>query len=165
MVKLNTYEYNIKNMNKLFDELRACTDPDYLETHQTEAADFADANLTVKNIYFIQALHIQGALGRKVDKALLVETLGDSEGVVSEVIFYLARVSIPEMDDTLAVLLNKELEGKELNTRKIYWLISALIKTGTTRAKLFLKGLLNNTALKGDPIINVALESAKTLMV
>lgn len=151
-------------MKQQFDELKACTDPDYLETHQTEAADFAGKNLTVENIHFIQALHIQGALGRKVDKTLLVEALGDSEDVVSEAIFYLARVSIPEMDDTLAVLLNKELEGKELDHGKIYWLISALIRTGTTRAKLFLKGLLNNKALKDDEIINVALESAKTLM-
>lgn len=151
-------------MEQQFDEIRACIDPDYLEIHPIEAADFAGKNLDVGNINFIQALHIQGALGKKIKKTLLVEALGDSECVVSEVIFYLARVSIPEMDDILAVLLNKELEGKELNSEKIYWLISALIKTGTTRARLFLRGLLNNKTLKEDPIINTALKSAETFV-
>ncbi|MEK7086114.1 MAG: hypothetical protein AAB953_03830 [Patescibacteria group bacterium] len=151
---------NQRNLAEQFDGIRACTDPKYLDENLDAAAKFANGNLQIDNINFIQALHIKGALGEAIDLDLLTEALNRGETVQREVIFYLARVQIPQMDQRIISLLNEALEGNELDTGKIYWLIYALIETETQEAKFYLKGLIKHERLQDNPILELALDEA-----
>lgn len=150
-------------MENQFDDILSCVDPTYLEHNRYEAARFAAANLRVESVNFIQALHIKGALGHKVPIAILKKAfeLGKHDPAREEVIFYLSRVSVPEMDENLINLLNLEIHNPNLDSGGFYWLISALMMCNTSRGKLFLKGLVNKNLQATDPIVELAINDAK----
>lgn len=156
---------NQGNLDEQFDGIRACTNPKYLDENLDAAAKFANENLQIDNINFIQALHIKGALGEAVDPDLLIEALNKGETVQKEVVFYLARVKIPQMDQHIISLLNQELEREEIDTDRVYWLIYALIKTDTQEAKFYLRGLMKHKRLQDSPILGLALNDAKKTLV
>ncbi|OGJ41981.1 hypothetical protein A3B60_01260 [Candidatus Peregrinibacteria bacterium RIFCSPLOWO2_01_FULL_39_12] len=145
-----------QNQQKEFDPIRACTDTLYLDGNTEAATQFSDEHLRIDDINFICSLHIKGSLGVRVDPELLLEALNGSETCCMEVLFYLARVQVAKMDEPLILLSNKELEKKEQGMKRMYWLIHALIKTDTSRAKLYLRGLKNKQFITENPLLNQA---------
>lgn len=139
-----------------FNSLKAISDLKYLEENRTFAREFADENLALSNINFVHALKIKGELGEKIDTDVLKAALSQEE-LQSEVAFYLAKVSIPEMDQHLIENLNSLLETMESNVDKVYWLIFAILKTATSRAKFFLRGILTTYSPKND-LLKLAFE-------
>lgn len=145
-----------------FDEIKACTDVTYLTKRTDEARTFAETNLSVENINFLQALRIKALLGERVDPEILRGALAENR-LRDGAIFYLSNVPTPEMDQGLIELLNERLAEEKLDS-EIFPLIRALIGTGTTKAKFYLKGLIAREELKNEPIIRLAIEEAKDFL-
>ena len=141
-----------------FNSLKAISDFNYLEKNKSSAQEFANENLDLSKIHFVHALKIKGELGEKIDTDVLKAALSQEE-LQSEVAFYLAKVSIPEMDQHLIENLNSLLETMESNVDKVYWLIFAILKTATSRAKFFLRGILTTYSPKND-LLKLAFEEA-----
>jgi HEAT repeat protein len=148
-----------------FDPIEACKDPTYLTKRTTEAKSFSDLHMEIDDIHFVQALHLKGALGEKVDSALLKKALADDRSKQIEVLFYLSRVGMPELAEEVITLITDELKNSDPDIEILYWSIIALAKTKTPQAKLYLKGLIGvqnqNEILRTNSLLGSALSQVR----
>ncbi|MBI4235154.1 hypothetical protein HY604_02545 [Candidatus Peregrinibacteria bacterium] len=138
---------------EVFEPLKAAVDPTYLFSHVDAARAFADEALDLKRPDFVQALKIKGVLKERVDFRLLLQALDCDRACRDEVLFYLSRVSVHELEGQVIEFINIELERDGEPDAAIYWMIRALVCMNTKTARFFLDGLRNHPKIRGDEVL------------
>ncbi len=139
--------------NSTFDPQMATNDPNYLEQNASVAGAFANQHLTIDDPYLYQSLDIKGGLEEKVDLRLLRTLLNSDTEAKRQVLFYLARVGTPELDEELISFIENVLKNPHDNLEALYWGTTALLKTKTPRSRTFTKELFKSPTFSNNDLL------------
>jgi len=137
-----------------FDSAEAAQNPIYVTDRREASEAFVTLHTQVDDVHFTEALAISRVLGRSISRDVLEAALQRSGEIRSKAIFYLAEIKIDGTDELLIQIANEELQNEEVNTRDFYWIIKALMRSNTPRAKFYLKGLKSQEKVTRDIILS-----------
>lgn len=138
-------DQNTTSDDSTFDPQMAADNPNYLEENASAAGAFANMHLVIGDPHLYQSLYIKGGLEEKIDLNLLRALFSSADTEArKQVLFYLARVSVPELDEELISFLEIALSNSQENFENLYWGTVALLKTNTPRSKSFVEELFRS---------------------